>query len=89
MTIKEAKAWAAEHGIDETMVIERIRTEVKRLGSSWQSVGLFTGDTDKTIAVSYGYRKKSDDQYVPRKYVTKAWSAVYYQEAHTDIYFKV
>ncbi len=32
-----------------------------------------------------GYRKKSNGQYVPKAYVSKGWSSVYYQHAKTVV----
>lgn len=40
-----------------------------------------------TSHTRYGYRKKATDQYVPKAYVSKGWSSVYYQPAKTTVAF--
>jgi hypothetical protein len=88
MTINKARNWAIENGLNPEKVINRIKYEVKRSRMSWQSINLKTGDEEKIDITSFGYRKKTTGEYVPKAYLSHfGWKNTYYESAQLIITF--
>lgn len=86
MKKEEVKVFAEEHGYDAEKLIDKIRQEVKRCGTSWQSVSLHHGNGETEHTAS-GYRKYTTGEYVPNSYRDKfGWKNTYYQSASLVIF---
>jgi hypothetical protein len=80
-----------EHNLNFDLVLADVWEFLKKHSSSWQSLSSKI-DTTKPDPinieklVSYGYRKYSTGQYVPKKYLSHfGWKNTYYQKAITEI----
>ena len=66
--------------------ISKLANSIARKHNYGFATEIILGDCNKVVShTSYGYRKKSNDQYVPMAYVNKGWSSVYYQNAETTV----
>ncbi len=68
--------------------LQQIANSIARAKGYWRAdcISLVQSEEPKLLnRTENGYRKISDGQYVPKAYVRKAWSRVYYQNAHTEI----
>lgn len=65
---------------------QQIANSIARRAGYWRATKVRQGEKSEVVSHERGgWRKNSNNQYVPMAYVNKAWSLVYYFHARTVV----
>lgn len=65
---------------------QQIANSIARRAGYWRATKVRQGEKSEVVSHERGgWRKNSNNQYVPMAYVNKAWNSVYYFHARTVV----